>query len=140
MGTGTQVGTVQLWGLCHSGAQSKPCTSAPLSIPWSQRNEAKSRCFAFKQAGLRPRAAHKEHALLVLTCCEHHGDVQGPLSQHGSQRAEHCAGLLFQKIFPVVQWWILLSQLRSVMGVFGVSLWLTSPDPSWAAVCFADTA
>lgn len=109
-----------------------------------QQNEAKatfkSRCFAFKQAALRPRAAHKERAFLVLTCYEHCGAVQGPLSQCGSQRAEHCAGLFFQKRFPVVQWWILLNQPPSTMDVFGVRLWLTSPDCSWATICFADTA
>lgn len=33
-GTVRCLGMVQLQGLCCSGAQSKPCTSAPLSITW----------------------------------------------------------------------------------------------------------
>ena len=108
-----QLGTERLQGLCRSGAQGKRCTSAPLSVARSQQNEAKvtfqSRRFAFEQAALPPRAAHEEHAL-ILTCCEHRGDVWRPVPQCRSQRAEHWAGLLFQKVIPVVQWWILLSQ------------------------------
>lgn len=55
-GTVRCLGTVQLQSLCRSGAQSKPCTSAPPSFAWIQQNEAeaafKSQHFAFKQAAL----------------------------------------------------------------------------------------
>lgn len=51
-----QLGTVQLQSLCCSGACTKPCTPAPLSITWIQQNGAntifKSRYFAFGHAAL----------------------------------------------------------------------------------------
>lgn len=41
-GTLRQPETVWLQGLCHSGAQSKPCTSALVSITGGQQNEARA--------------------------------------------------------------------------------------------------
>lgn len=99
-GTSRQPGTVWLQDLCHSGAQSKPPTSAPLSITGVQQDEAKggallpNKLLCDLTQPSRSMMLSFSLAMSITVMC---GDPSPSMSQH----VEHCGGLFFHKIFPL---------------------------------------